>query len=76
MGGFAWKKGYIKTAEDGGKTKILVVNAIIPPAQKSLNETQGQVTADYQNFLDKQWIDTLRAKYQVSINRDVLQLVK
>ena len=74
--GFTWKKGYNKTMNEGDKTKILVVNGILPPEAKTFNETQGQVTADYQNFLDQQWIDSLRAKYNISVNRDVLQLVK
>lgn len=74
--GFIWKKGYNKTMNEGDKTKILVVNGILPPETKTFNETQGQVTADYQNFLDQQWIDSLRAKYNISVNRDVLQLVK
>jgi peptidyl-prolyl cis-trans isomerase SurA len=75
-GGFNWKKGYTKSLTDGNKITILVVNAILPPGIKAFNETQGQVTADYQNFLDKQWIDSLRAKYIVTINRDVLARVK
>ena len=76
MKGFTWKKGYVKSALDEGKMKVLVVNNIIPPAIKTFSETQGQVTADYQNFLDQQWTASLRAKYNVSVNRDVLQLVK
>jgi peptidyl-prolyl cis-trans isomerase SurA len=72
LSGFTWKKGFVKTMGD----QILVVNNILEPSPKSFNETQGQVTADYQNFLDKQWIDSLRAKYKVAVNQDVLQLVK
>jgi len=76
QGGFNWKKGTVKTTNNGDKTTVLVVNAILPPARKTFNETQGQVTADYQNYLDSLWIDSLRTKYTVTINRDVLQQVK
>ncbi len=76
LNGFTWKKGYVKTVHAGNQDKILLVNNIIPPMQKTFDEIQGQVTADYQNYLDKQWIETLRDKYPVVVNRDVLQLVK
>jgi peptidyl-prolyl cis-trans isomerase SurA len=76
VGDFVWKKGYAKTIQQGNITRFLVVNALIPSTPKTLNEIQGQVTADYQNYLDKQWIETLRAKYPVAINHDVLQQVK
>jgi peptidyl-prolyl cis-trans isomerase SurA len=76
LGGFEWKKGSVKKIKQGNDLIILVVNKILPPAQKSFEETQGQVTADYQNFLDKQWIDSLRAKYTVTVDYDVLKLVK
>lgn len=75
-GGFAWKKGAVKTLQSEGRTTIFVVNGILPPEPKTFSETQGQVTADYQNFLDKQWIDSLRTKYKVTVNRDVLSRVK
>jgi len=75
-GGFTWKKGFVKTNKEGNKTIILLVNDILPSSVKAFNETQGQVTADYQNYLDRQWIDSLRAKYAVTVNRDVLARVK
>ncbi len=76
FGGFTWKKGFTKTVKEGNTFKVITVNALIPPMPKSFNEIQGQVTSDYQNFLDKQWIETLRVKYPVIINHDVLQQVK
>jgi peptidyl-prolyl cis-trans isomerase SurA len=76
LGGFTWKKGAVKTVKEANGTKVLVVNGIIPPGPKAFVETQGQVTADYQNYLDRQWIDSLRARYEVVVNQDVLKLVK
>lgn len=75
-GGFNWKRGYTKTFPEGNKTTVLAVNAILPPAQKTFEETLGQVTADYQNYLDQQWVDSLRSKYTVRVNHDVLQRIK
>jgi peptidyl-prolyl cis-trans isomerase SurA len=76
LGGFTWKKGTVKTVPEKNDVKIVVVNAILPPAQKLFSETQGQVTADYQNYLDKQWIESLRAEHKISVNQDVLNRVK
>jgi peptidyl-prolyl cis-trans isomerase SurA len=35
-------------------------------------DVRGQVTNDYQDQLEKQWIATLREKYPVVINEEVL----
>jgi peptidyl-prolyl cis-trans isomerase SurA len=48
------------------------VEKILAPEPKTLSEAKGLITADYQNVLEKQWIETLRKKYKVEINRDVL----
>jgi len=58
------------------KKLIIYINAMIPPQPKQLNETKGVVTADYQSYLEKQWIDELRKKYTIQINEDVLKQVK
>lgn len=75
LNGFNWKAGYVKTVQEGGKTKLLVVNRLLPPSEKTFDEVQGQVTADYQNLLDEQWIASLRAKYPVKVNADVLKKI-
>lgn len=37
---------------------------------------KGLVTADYQNLLEKQWLDQLHKKYKVEINQEVWKQVK
>jgi peptidyl-prolyl cis-trans isomerase SurA len=37
-----------------------------------LDECRGIVTADYQNHLEMGWIEALRAKYTVQVNREML----
>lgn len=39
-------------------------------------EMRGAVVADYQNSLDKEWKEELRANHKVVINKDVLNTVK
>lgn len=46
------------------------------PRIKDLSEARGQVMADYQKLLEKQWIDELKAKYGYTVNQDVLNSIK
>jgi peptidyl-prolyl cis-trans isomerase SurA len=39
---------------------------------KELSEAKGPVTSDYQNYLEKTWLDELAKKYRVTLNYDVL----
>ena len=43
--------------------------------QKSLEEARGQISADYQDYLDKRWISELRKKYRVKVNRKLLSKI-
>jgi peptidyl-prolyl cis-trans isomerase SurA len=58
-----------------GKEIFLVKNKILKPTGKELDECRGLVTADYQNYLEKEWIETLRAKYPVSVNEELLSTI-
>lgn len=61
------------TLKIGDNGVILIdVIAVIKPMHKTLDEARGQVIASYQDFLENEWIDRLRMKYPVSINKDVL----
>ncbi|MCX6281975.1 MAG: peptidylprolyl isomerase [Bacteroidetes bacterium] len=76
---FSGKMTPTTNAEDGKiKEGIVFVNIkrIIKPEPKSLNEARGLITADYQNYLEKDWIRYLRAKYPVVVNREVLAKIK
>ena len=43
---------------------------------KNPDEVENVVQSDYQNFLMKEWIGELRAKYKVQINKEVLMSIK
>lgn len=59
-----------------GRVVIVDLKEIIPPTPKTLDETRGMVTAAYQDSLEKAWIEELRGKYMVSVDRDVLYSIK
>lgn len=65
-----------KNATDG-TTSFQKVTKIIPPTRKSLKESRGYVIAEYQNYLEKQWVAQLKSEYEVKINQHVFDsLVK
>lgn len=55
---------------------IVRINKVLPPQSKSISEARGLITADYQNFLEKQWLESLHKKYAVKVNDDVLNSIK
>ena len=44
----------------------------MPAQPKSLEESKGLVTADYQGYLEKEWIDSLKTKYPVVVHQGVV----
>ncbi len=74
-----WKKGIAeKDIKDEKENKVLVivVNNILPKSPKTLGECRGAVTADYQVYLEKEWLSYLKGKYIVKVNNDVLNTIQ
>ena len=74
-----WKQGVVATDiadEKDKKIVVLVVNKILPKTPKTIAEAKGMITADYQNYLEKEWLAYLKNKYIVKVNEDVLSTVK
>lgn len=70
-----WEKGSIQQISKGEKTIIVLVNEVLPPQIKELDEAKGIITADYQDFLEKEWIKELRSKYKYEVNEAVLSSI-
>lgn len=74
-----WKPGIVATDYDDQAEKkvvVIVVNKILEKSPKTLPECRGMVTADYQNYLESEWLNYLKNKYKVKINEDVLKTIK
>ena len=52
---------------------FVIVNDILEPMNKELTEARGLVTADYQTYLEQQWIESLRSKYPYKVNTKLLK---
>ncbi len=44
-------------------------------APAEMGDVRALVVADYQEYLEKQWVDQLRKKYKVTVNEEVLKTV-
>ena len=55
---------------------VFLVGKMLNNTPEDYTDVRGLVTADYQEFLEKEWIKALRAKYPVVINQAVLKTVK
>ncbi len=74
--GSLWKSGdmTIPKTDAGTKTSsFLKIEEIVPPTTKLLSEARGYAVADYQDYLEKKWIQDLRKEYPVVINEAVLK---
>ncbi len=55
-----------------GLTTFSLVKGIAPARRKELSEARGYVIADYQDQLERQWVDQLRKQYAVKVNKKAL----
>ena len=49
------------------------VEKILDPSIKKLSEARGYVVADYQDFLEKQWLSELKKAYKVQTSKKVFK---
>jgi len=73
---FNFKKGISKVFEHNDSFHVLSVDTILPAGQKTLIEARGQVVSDYQIQLEDEWMASLKNRYDVSINQEVLNEIK
>lgn len=71
-----WTPGI--TASQTVKNKVVFANIrkIVKATPKTYTEARGLVTSEYQSWLEKEWIASLKAKYPVSIDRKVFDSIK
>lgn len=69
-----WVKGISKPVfEKGNQADIVLIENVLPVSQKPYKDARGLVIADYQNLLQKRWVENLRKKYPVHVNQKVLR---
>jgi len=74
---FDWRKEKINTTDlmVNGKSVVVCINKFLPTGPKKLTEARGVITSDYQNYLEKTWIESLRRDHQIQVNKAVLYTI-
>jgi peptidyl-prolyl cis-trans isomerase SurA len=47
------------------------IDRILPPEPKELHEARGYVIADYQEYLERSWIESMKKEYPITIHENV-----
>jgi peptidyl-prolyl cis-trans isomerase SurA len=71
-----WTSGFTTEMEWAEKEKVhsfSKVERLLAPAPKALNESRGPAIADYQDYLESQWVSELKSKYDVKVNEAVFK---
>ncbi|MDR0971906.1 MAG: peptidylprolyl isomerase [Bacteroidales bacterium] len=70
-----WKEGVSQVIDNDNKGYIVVIHKVLSPTNKTLDEAKGIVISDYQEYLEKLWIENLRSKYPYKVNEEVLKSI-
>ena len=74
-----FKAGFISTpvinSVDGTAVFSMIIKMYPENQQRNFEDARGLVINDYQNFLEKRWIEELKRKYPVKVDQKVLQLL-
>lgn len=62
-----WKTGHY-TTQNSNMFYVVVVNHMIPAGALSFEDARAAVITEYQNALEKNWLDALGKKYPVKVN--------
>ncbi len=65
-----------KSSNENENLLILIKGEEVKPAIKPFNEAKGLVISDYQEYLEKKWVEKLRSKYNIQINNQVLSSIQ
>lgn len=73
--GMEWTPGWSSPLNQvpGQDAKFTRVLSIEPEIQKELEETRGYVIADFQDYLERQWVEELSEKYKVLVNIELFK---
>jgi peptidyl-prolyl cis-trans isomerase SurA len=69
-----WKQGVTPVNKlNDSSYQFIVVKQIAGPEPKSLKEAKGYIVSDYQEYLEKTWLEALRKKYPIVLDESVFR---
>lgn len=70
------KKGEIVSVNENDYITLIKVTEVMPSRVKSFEETKGKVINDFQEDLERAWLNKLRKKYVVEVHKKTLKKMK
>ena len=70
-----WQAGISENLNIDNQIIFVNILQVLPPQPKKIEEARGIITAEYQNYLEKEWIKELRNKYSYKVNEEVLKSI-
>jgi peptidyl-prolyl cis-trans isomerase SurA len=70
------EKGITRIAERNGEFIFLVIFGEKKPVPQPLDSVRGLVISDYQDYLEENWIQELKNKHEVIVNKQVFETCK
>jgi peptidyl-prolyl cis-trans isomerase SurA len=74
--GLPIKKGVSEVYNNSGSYVVIRIDDILPPGIKELDDVRGKVMSNYQVQLEEDWMDSLRKKFKVEVNKKTLKKLK
>jgi peptidyl-prolyl cis-trans isomerase SurA len=75
LGKIKWTEGLSVNVPMNGQVMVVDIEELLNKSPKKLSEARGLVTSEYQNFLDKQWVEELRKTHTYKVNTEVLHSI-
>lgn len=68
--------GVSDIVKEGEYYFVTKVKKVLPKGLKTFEECKGKVINDYQQYLEKRWVNDLKQEFKVEINQNVFQKIK
>jgi peptidyl-prolyl cis-trans isomerase SurA len=62
--------------QEENTSSFVIIKKVRSPEPKKLDEARGQITSDYQTYLEEEWIKVLKEKYPVEVDRSLLSRIE
>ncbi|WP_271782864.1 peptidylprolyl isomerase [Aquimarina algiphila] len=70
------EKGKIMITEGESFVTLIMIKEILPSRIKTFEEIKGEVINDFQENVEELWLNQLRTKYSVKVNKKILKRAK
>jgi peptidyl-prolyl cis-trans isomerase SurA len=73
---YTFEKGISKIYKHNNSFVLVQTKEVLPETLKTFEEDKGNIIGDYQVYKENSWLETLKNKYKIEVNQEVLRSVK